>query len=140
MRKNQGIPWEQITTTGTTMGTYRVRPGQTLQDVTDAVHGPGASCAAIVAAHPQINLAPGLISPGALLAIPPAGRAGPPPPGGPAGNGVGGGSYSQPPSTSTRARRANCTTSYAVPGGQAMSSTMSKEQTKTAQKQKRSGR
>lgn len=139
MSHNQGIPWAQRTIVGGSVPTYRVQPGQSLRDVTDAVHGPGASVAAMVAANPQVNL-DGPLPSGTRLLVPPAARGGPLPPGGPSGNGVGGGSFSQGPVIATRARGPNVTNSYAVPAGNGLKSTLSKDQTKAVEKQKASGR
>lgn len=134
------MPPAQMTTVGTTTGTHRLQVGQTAQDVANTYYG--GSTAALIAANPQINQGgPGLVtSPGMTLRIPGASQEGPPVPGGPAGNGVGGGSFSQPPAISTRVRRGNATSDYAVPGGQAMTGKMNRKQRKANENQKASGR
>lgn len=134
----QGMPPPQVTTVGTRMNTYRTVPGDTIAGVAAEFHGPGATPEAIGAANPGAGQ--GMLRSGYQLAIPPAGPASPPPPGGPAGNGIGGGSISQGVSVSTRAKAAHTARYYAVPGGQAMDATMTREQRRNRDKQKASGR
>lgn len=133
-----GMPWQQVTTHGTRGQSYRTIPGDTVAGVAADFHGPGATPTAIQEANPGVGR--GMLRSGTELVIPPAAPAGPPPPGGPAGNGVGGGSASQGVTVSTRASSAHRARYYAVPGGQALDSTMTRKQRNARNDQKASGR